>query len=137
MSSPGSDTQASSGFVKHCGAPELDQLDIEAIQKVLNSVSYALPVGSVTINVYWHVINKGTGISNGDIPASQITDSINVLNAAYSNTPFKFNLVTTTRTTNSSWYTGCYGSAESAMKSALVRPFSSSSPTRQAQPPPP
>src|SRR5690606_30599962 len=77
-------------------------------------------VGSITIPVYWHVINNGTGISNGDIPQSQIDDSIAVLNAAYGNTPFRFSLAAVDRTTNSSWYTAGPGStAEKQMKSAL------------------
>lgn len=118
VSSPGGETQ-SSNFVKHCGAPEFTEAEMEAIQKVVNSVSFALPVGSVTIPVYWHVVNKGSGLSNGDLPDSQIADQIAVLNAAYAGTPFKFNLVSTDRTTNSTWYTNCYGSSESAMKSAL------------------
>ena len=73
-----------------------------------------------TINVYFHVINKGTGIANGDLPASQITDQMNVLNAAYASTGWSFNLVATTRTTNSTWYNTCdQSSTESAMKTAL------------------
>jgi hypothetical protein len=73
-----------------------------------------------TINVYWHVINKGTGLANGDIPTIQITDSINVLNAAFAPTGWQFNLAATTRTTNSSWYTAGPGtSAETQMKTAL------------------
>ncbi len=72
-----------------------------------------------TINVYFHVIRKGTGVSNGDITTQMITDQINVLNAAFANWGWSFNLITTTRTTNSTWYTGCYGSSESAMKNAL------------------
>jgi len=82
--------------------------------------------GSVTVNVYWHVINKGSGIANGDIPQSQIDSSINVLNNSYSgatggtNTPFRFVLAGVTRTTNTSWYTMGYGSAaETAAKNAL------------------
>lgn len=71
------------------------------------------------INVYFHVIRRGTGTSNGDVPASWITNQINVLNAAYSGTGWSFTLVSTTRTTNSSWFTGCYGSSETAMKNAL------------------
>ena len=35
------------------------------------------------INVYFHVVNKGTGIANGDITTSMITNQMNVLNAAY------------------------------------------------------
>ena len=85
-----------------------------------NRSALALPVGSVTIPVYWHVINNGTGISNGDIPQSQIDDSIAVLNAAYANTPFRFSLAAVDRTTNSSWYTAGPGStAEKQMKTAL------------------
>jgi hypothetical protein len=65
-------------------------------------------------------VRQGTGISNGDIPASQITDSINVLNAAYSNTPFTFTLVGTTRTTNTNWFNLRQGSKqERDMKTAL------------------
>jgi hypothetical protein len=76
-------------------------------------------VTSGTINVYFHVIRRGTGVSNGDITATMITNQINVLKNAYAAWGWNFNLVTTTRTTNSTWYTGCYGSSESAMKNAL------------------
>lgn len=72
-----------------------------------------------TINVYWHVINKGAGTANGDISASSITAQINVLNAAYQSFGWSFNLVATTRTTNSSWYTCSGGSCETQMKNAL------------------
>lgn len=72
------------------------------------------------INVYWHVIRRGTGISNGDIPDSQITSQINVLNAAYASTGWQFNLISVDRTTNTTWYTaGPSTSAETAMKNAL------------------
>lgn len=75
---------------------------------------------SVTIPVYFHVINKGSGLSNGDIPQSQIDDQIAVLNAAYASTPFKFALTSVDRTTNATWYTMAYGSsAEKAAKTAL------------------
>jgi hypothetical protein len=84
----------------------------------LNAQAY--PVGSITINVYAHVINKGTGTTNGDIPDSMIASQLSVLNAAYANTPFKFALVSTDRTTNSTWYTAGPGTAaESSMKNTL------------------
>ncbi|WP_434384682.1 zinc metalloprotease [Melittangium boletus] len=76
--------------------------------------------GSVNIPVYFHVINKGTGVSNGDITSTMIAEQMNVLNAAYKNTPFYFTLAATDRTTNSTWFTAQPGSsAESAMKKAL------------------
>lgn len=82
--------------------------------------------GSVTIPVYFHVINKGTGISNGDTPDSYLDAQINVLNQAYGgttggvNTPFRFVKAGTTRTTNAAWYIAEPGTAaEAQMKSAL------------------
>lgn len=86
---------------------------------VRQNMSEAANVTGGTINVYFHVINRGTGVSNGDITTQMINDQINVLNAAFGSWGWTFNLVATTRTTNSTWYNNCYGSAESAMKSAL------------------
>jgi hypothetical protein len=87
----------------------------------LSSINAAAVTGG-TINVYFHVINKGTGIANGDIPDSQIADQIAVLNAAYAPWGWSFNLVATDRTTNATWYTMGYGTtAESQAKNALRR----------------
>ena len=80
----------------------------------------AAAVTGGTIPVYWHVINKGTGIANGDIPASQINDQISVLNAAYAPWGWSFTLAGVDRTTNASWYTAGPGTAaEAQMKNAL------------------
>jgi len=66
------------------------------------------------------VINSGAGIANGDVPDSQITSQISVLNAAYASTGWTFQLVSTDRTTNAAWYTVTQGStAETQMKTAL------------------
>ena len=74
------------------------------------------------INVYFHVIRRGTGTANGDVPQSQITQQISVLNAAYAAWGWSFNLVSTDRTTNATWYTMSPGSsAERAAKTALRR----------------
>jgi hypothetical protein len=74
-----------------------------------------------TINVYFHVINKGTGIANGDISATMINNQMSVLNDAFRDWGWTFSLVSTDRTNNSTWYNGCYGSSETAMKNALRR----------------
>lgn len=72
------------------------------------------------IDVHWHVVNKGTGIANGDIPASQISSQITVLNQAYAPWGWSFRLATTDRTTNASWYVAEPGTtAERSMKQAL------------------
>jgi hypothetical protein len=68
------------------------------------------------INVYFHVIRKGTGIANGDIPQSMIDDQMDVLNNAYAPWGWSFILAEVDRTTNKKWYSG---SAERQMKSTL------------------
>ena len=83
--------------------------------------------GSVTIPVWVHVINRGAGIANGDVPEAQIRDQISVLNASFSGTtggvdsPFRFTLAGITRTTNTAWYTMGHGSAEERAAKAALR----------------
>ena len=84
-----------------------------------SSGSESESITGANINVYFHVVNKGSGIANGDVPTSMITSQMNVLNSAFAGTGWSFTLVSTTRTTNTTWYNGCYGSSETAMKSAL------------------
>ena len=80
----------------------------------------AAAVTGGVINVYFHVINKGAGIANGDVPDSMIQDQIDVLNQAFASGGWSFNLVATDRTTNASWYTAGHGTAaEAQMKTAL------------------
>ncbi len=113
-----------------CGTPtpsekqmELRELHFEKMKSNAAKASgdtpgYARAIGSVTIDVYFHVITdtKGTGA----LTDTQINNQMNVLNRAYANTPFKFNLVTVSRTANDAWYTAGYGStAETQMKTAL------------------
>jgi hypothetical protein len=74
---------------------------------------------NVTIPVKWHVVRSGTAISQGNIPDTWIQNQIQVLNAAYQGTGFSFTLASIDRTTNSQWYTGCYGGGERKMKKAL------------------
>jgi len=94
---------------------EKARIELEVSSKT--GVNIAVTGG--TINVYWHVINQGTGMANGDIPQSMITAQMNVLNAAYAVTGWQFTLVSTDRTTNATWYTSSGGSTESEMKNAL------------------
>jgi hypothetical protein len=106
-----------------------DQIDIyRENQKLATGSDEMRAPGSVTIHVRWHVINNGTGTA-GDIPQSWIDNQITVLNNAFSgagpggsgfNTPFRFVLDSTDRTTNAAWWTAAQGSSsEIAMKAAL------------------
>lgn len=81
--------------------------------------------GSITINVRWHVINRGEGAANGDIPLTMIENQIAVLNQAYSgqtggfNTPFRFVLQSVDRTNNAAWFAQNSEDDEFNMKVAL------------------
>ncbi len=74
---------------------------------------------AISVPVYFHVISDGT---NGNVTSGQITNQVQVLNAAFISTGVTFNLVSTDRTTNASWYNAAYrSSAERAMKRSLRR----------------
>jgi hypothetical protein len=80
----------------------------------------------ITIPVAVHVIRRGAGRANGDIPESMIQNQIAVLNKSFgtgtggAETGFRFALQSISRTTNATWYTATPGSAaESQMKNAL------------------
>lgn len=116
--------------IRSCGTDlvsEGEQAAVEAdVEKRLGlSNAYAMPyraAGSVTVPVWFHVVNRGTGISNGDLPQSQIDAQMQVLADAYAGSPFVFTLAGVTRTTNATWFSSCDASSvESAMKSALRR----------------
>lgn len=88
----------------------------------VNALAAAAAVTGGVIDVYVHVINKGTGASNGDISDQMINAQMNVLNQAYTGTGWSFRLVSTDRTTNATWYTAGPGTtAERQMKQALRR----------------
>jgi Pregnancy-associated plasma protein-A len=119
-----------------CATRHVDEIEGEEVEKALRKAAkersasggdkssgepeLAAPAVTSVINVYFHVINKGSGISNGDVPSSQINDQIVVLNQGYSGSGFTFSLASVDRTTNATWYTAGPGSqAEVQMKAAL------------------
>ena len=100
---------------------ERGRIDQEMRNNRAQRQSANLFFSSAAVNVYVHVINKGSGIENGDVPTAMITDQIQVLNEAYAGTGFSFNLVAITRTTNVEWYTMSPGSAEEKEAKAALR----------------
>jgi hypothetical protein len=80
----------------------------------------AAAVAGGTIDVYFHVINKGSTVADGNVTDAALADQMSVLNAAYSSWGWNFRLAGVDRTTNASWFSNCGDSAvESQMKSAL------------------
>lgn len=99
-------------------------LEMKHAQWLAEREAAGRPVGPYitggTIPVYWHVINNGSGLPNGDIPDSQINAQMAVLNAAYANSGYVFQLIAVTRDTNAAWYTMTPGTAaERQAKTAL------------------
>jgi hypothetical protein len=110
------------GTGSRCGTVHPGQTEADRIEARFQAERAASPEGAslVTINVYFHVINKGTGIANGDVTSQMIDDQIAVLNVAYAPYHYAFSLQSVDRTTNDTWYTAGAGStAEAQIKNAL------------------
>jgi Pregnancy-associated plasma protein-A len=122
---------------QHCGTRDIDETIATQYEAALDEFNarrnpgQIRRSGAVTIGVYFHVINKGKGLANGDVTIKMLRDQIDVLNAAYAgtdpaagataaNTPFRFALVGVDRTTNADWFNaGIDSAAEREMKTAL------------------
>ena len=106
-----------------CATVHPSQFERDQVNAEVNTRMVAPGTSNVAggvINVYFHVVNAGTSVSQGNVTDTQITNQMNVLNAAFSGTGWSFNHIATTRTTNSSWYSTCdQSSTEAAMKNAL------------------
>ncbi|CAE6508354.1 unnamed protein product [Rhizoctonia solani] len=59
---------------------------------------------AASIPVYWNVIQAGNSLNQGNIPDSQIRDSIKVLNKDYAGTGLTFTLAGTKRVNNPNWF---------------------------------
>ena len=122
---------------ERCATRHIDETTAAQYEQALNkfnskrSPGQIRKSGSVTIPVYFHVVNKGSGIENGDVPDKWLRDQISVLNAAYAgadpavvassaNTPFRFAIAGIDRVTNEAWFNSAIGSEEEReMKTAL------------------
>lgn len=112
------------------GAGELLRVEAELRRFEGDRAAGLVPdrVTDSTVSVWFHVINRGTGIANGDVPQTWIDAQMNALNSSFSgatggaDTPFRFTLAGVTRTTNATWYTMADGTtAERQAKTALRR----------------
>jgi hypothetical protein len=103
----------------HLEAHQVDEMEA-AFARAIAARGETIDATGGTINVYFHVIRRGSGVANGDITTAQITNQVNVLNAAYASTGWQFTLVSVDRTTNTTWYTmGPGTTAERNAKNAL------------------
>ena len=123
--SPSVDPQQAgpSGLVR-CSTREPTLDEMVAVKKRIDSSApapWVLP-GSITIPVAFHVIRKGAGFANGDVPDSMIAAQIQVLNDAYASSGFVFSLASVDDSSNAAWYTATPSTtAERTMKETLHR----------------
>ena len=89
-----------------------------------SEASLARAAGSVTINVYFHVIKDSSG--NGEVSDTMLANQIKVLNESFSgwtrgaNTPFRFVTAGVQRIVNNAWFNAGPGTAaEREMKQTL------------------
>ena len=121
---------AASSKRDRCATKEVDQASAAQIQTSLDQFNsnrgQIRKSGSVTIPVYFHVVNKGKGVANGDIPITMLRAQVDVLNESFAgatggaNTPYRFTFAGVDRTTNEAWFNAGPGTkAEREMKTAL------------------
>ncbi|HET8798429.1 MAG TPA: zinc metalloprotease [Thermoanaerobaculia bacterium] len=91
-----------------CGTRQLSDAEIAAVEKAVARGGKGRT--SAVIPVWVHVINRGAGFENGDVPDSMIRAQMRVLDESFNgrtggaNTGFAFELAGITRTTNASWF---------------------------------
>jgi hypothetical protein len=105
-----------------CGTRQPDDIEAAEIDRTMSAAvkKRGRPVGTIQVPVYFHVINRGPGIENGDVPQRMINEQMRVLNQSYGPSGFAFSLVEVDRTTSPAWFEMLPGtSAELEAKTAL------------------
>lgn len=110
-----------------CGTRQLSDQEIASVEKAVARGKKGKT--SAVIPVWVHVISRGAGFENGEVPETMIRAQIRVLNESFNgrtggaNSGFAFDLAGVTRTTNAEWF--ALGTAstdvELAAKTALRR----------------
>lgn len=110
-----------------CGTEDLPFGELMRVEReLLANAGKAESTSHIEFDVYWHVINNGPSVAQGNLSVNSIKLSLDVIEKAFARLNFRnpravvFKLKGITRTTNSSWFTMSPGSsAESAAKNAL------------------
>jgi pregnancy-associated plasma protein-A len=95
---------------ERCGTRQPSLEEVERMEAAISRVKGKGAKATETIPVWVHVINKGSGFANGDVPESMIRSQLRVLDDSYSGrtggaaTGFTFELAGITRTTNQTWF---------------------------------
>ena len=111
---------------QRCGTRTPTDDEAAAIEQQLTAKGRK-PAATVAIPTYVHVISKGAGFENGDVPDNMIRAQMSVLNNAFAGytggaaTGFSFELVGVTRTVNERWFNMVMLSREERDAKAALR----------------
>lgn len=120
----GQETETSSTL--HRCATYKSPEDVDADEKEFSAKMISLsksgtPVVAGRIQVYFHVINVGSGLKNGEVPESVIQHQLQVLNSAYRETGWTFALAGIDRTLNPDWFVMKHGDYKEAQMKTTLR----------------
>ena len=119
---------ASAAGRDRCGTRQVTETEAAQIEQELDRFRSENPGRRdvVTVPVWMHVINQGTGYANGDVPDTMLREQIRVLNESFAGRTggaaigFRFELAGVTRTTDAEWFNmGILSQAERRAKEAL------------------
>ncbi|MBA2260450.1 MAG: hypothetical protein H0W18_16275, partial [Acidobacteria bacterium] len=94
---------------ERCGTRHPSLEEVESIEQAVTGARSKVKI-TEPIQVWVHVINKGSGFANGDLSENMIRDQIRVLDDSFSGrtggagSGFGFQLAGITRTTNQTWF---------------------------------
>jgi hypothetical protein len=119
---------ASAAGRDRCGTRQVGELEAAQVEQELGRFRSDNPGrgGAATIPVWMHVINRGPGYANGDVPDTMLREQVRVLNLSFAGRTggaaagFHFELAGITRTTDAEWFNlGIQSQAERRAKEAL------------------
>ena len=107
-----------------CATPAVGRAEQAAVSREVEDFvqRYGVRAPGDSIPVAFHVLyirDGSAGKPTGHVPVHQLREQIDVLNAAYEGTGFRFHLASHDYTESRRWFKGCWGS-EAAMKEALA-----------------
>jgi hypothetical protein len=111
-----------------CGARQVSEQEAAQVAEELARFGADNPgrPGLATVPVWFHVINRGPGYANGDVPDTMLREQVRVLNESFAGRTggaaagFRFELAGITRTTDPEWFDmGIQSQAERRAKEAL------------------
>lgn len=114
------------GIERYCAtSPDTEAVrlmeDDFAVARERRGLATTGAISGGVIDVYFHVLRKGTSPSDGNVTDERIQQQFAVLNAAYASTGYSFNLVSIDRWTNNCWFNLSPGSTVDREMKLLLR----------------